>query len=139
MGYIQDNLMPNEKVLFTANVHPAVFLPSVFSFVVSVGFVVYALMTGGKGDMTSGLLAGFLLLTAIWFFLSSIFLGVQALIILLTTEFAVTNKRVIANLQSSHSKERFQTVEMKRRLRHLRRYRTLYACPRVMAHRKATS
>jgi len=98
MGYIQDNLMPNEKVLFTANVHPAVFLPSVFSFVVSVGFVVYALMTGGKGDMKSGLLAGFLLLTAIWFFLSSIFLGVQALIILLTTEFAVTNKRVIANL-----------------------------------------
>jgi len=48
--------------------------------------------------MTSGLLAGFLLLTAIWFFLSSMFLGVQALIILLTTEFAVTNKRVIANL-----------------------------------------
>jgi len=96
MGYIQDNLMPNEKVLFTANVHPAVFLPSVFSFVVSVGFVVYALMTGGKGDMTSGLLAGFLLLTAGWFFLFSIFLGVQALIILLTTEFAVTNKRVIA-------------------------------------------
>jgi len=42
-------------------------------------------------------------------------------------------------LQSSHSKGWFQTVEMKRRLRHLRRYRTLCACPAVMAHRKAAS
>jgi len=96
MGYIQDNLMPNEKILFTARVHPAVFLPSVFSFIVSINFLAYALSTGSKDDVASGLLAGFLLLAAGGFFLYSIFLGIQALVILLTTEFAVTNKRVIA-------------------------------------------
>ncbi len=96
MGYIQDNLMPNEKILFTARVHPAVFLPSVFSFIVSIGFFTYALSPRNKGDVVSGLLAGFLLLTAIGFFIYSLLLGIQALVILLTTEFAVTNKRVIA-------------------------------------------
>ena len=29
MSYVEDNLMPNEKVLFTARMHPAVFLPAV--------------------------------------------------------------------------------------------------------------
>ncbi len=96
MGYIQDNLMPNEKILFAARVHPAVFLPSVFSFIVSIGFFVYAFSTGNKGDVASGLLTVFWLLTAVGFFLYSIVLGIQALVILLTTEFAVTNKRVIA-------------------------------------------
>ncbi|MDW8102662.1 MAG: PH domain-containing protein [Anaerolineae bacterium] len=96
MGYIEDNLMPNEEILFIARVHPAVFLPAVFSFMVSVGFFVYALNTGGKGDATSGPLAVFLLLIAVVFYLYSIILGIQALLILLTTEFGVTNKRVIA-------------------------------------------
>lgn len=96
MGYIQDNLMPNERILFTARVHPAVFLPSAFSFMVSIGFFIYALGTGKKGDVASGPLAGLLLLAAIGFFVYSILLGIQALVILLTTEFAVTNKRVIA-------------------------------------------
>ncbi len=96
MGYIQDNLTPNEKILFTAHVHPAVFLPSVFSFIASIGFFVYALSTGSGDNVTSGLLVGFLVLIAMGFFLYSIFLGIQALVILLTTEFAVTNKRVIA-------------------------------------------
>ncbi|MCS6880467.1 MAG: PH domain-containing protein [Oscillochloridaceae bacterium] len=96
MGYIQDNLMPNEKILFTARVHPAVFLPSVFSFIASIGFFAYALSTGSQGDVASGLLAGILLLTTVGFFLYSILLGIQALVIILTTEFAVTNRRVIA-------------------------------------------
>ncbi len=43
MGYIQDNLMPNEKILFTARVHPAVFLSPAFCFMVSIGFFAYAL------------------------------------------------------------------------------------------------
>ncbi len=96
MSYIQDNLMPNEKIFFTARVHPAVFLPSIVSFVGSIAFVIYTISTASKGDTASGFLAGFLLLIAGMFFFYSIMLGLQALIIMLTTEFAVTNRRVIA-------------------------------------------
>ncbi len=96
MSYIQDNLMPNEKIFFSARVHPAVFLPSIVSFIGSIAFVVYTLSTASKGDTASSFLAGFLLLIAGMFFFYSIMLGLQALIIMLTTEFAVTNRRVIA-------------------------------------------
>jgi uncharacterized membrane protein YdbT with pleckstrin-like domain len=88
MGYIQDNLMPNEKILFTARVHPAVFLPPAFFCIMSTGLLAYAFSAES---------AGFLLLTFGGFlFLYSVFRGIQALLVLLTTEFAVTNKRVIA-------------------------------------------
>jgi uncharacterized membrane protein YdbT with pleckstrin-like domain len=96
MSYIQDNLMPNEKILFTARVHPAVFLPSIISFVGSIAFVIYTISTANKGDTASGFLAGFLLLAAGIFFFYSILLGFQALIVMSTTEFGVTNRRVIA-------------------------------------------
>lgn len=96
MGHIQDSLIPNEKILFAARVHPAVFLPSVFSFAISIGFFAHALSMGSKNDVALGLLAAFLWPAATGFFLHSILLGIQALIVLLTTEFVVTNKRVIA-------------------------------------------
>lgn len=96
MSYIQENLMPNEKIFFTARVHPAVFLPSIVSFVGGIAFVIYTISTASKGDTGSGVLAGFLLLIAGMFFFYSIMLGLQALIIMFTTEFAVTNRRVIA-------------------------------------------
>ena len=59
MSYIQDNLMPNEKVLFSARVHPAVFIPSGISFVLSMAIVVYALRTASQITATSGTVAGF--------------------------------------------------------------------------------
>jgi len=43
MSYIKDNLMPNEKVLFTARVHPAVFLPSIVSFILTLMLFIYGL------------------------------------------------------------------------------------------------
>ena len=68
MSYVKDNLMPNEKVLFTARVHPAVFLPSIVSFVGSIAFVIYTISTASKGDAGAGILAGFMLLIAGMFF-----------------------------------------------------------------------
>lgn len=96
MSYIQDNLLPNEKILFSARVHPAVFLPSAVSLLVSIGFVIFTLSLASKADATASLSAGFLFLVAGMFFVYSILLGLQALITMLTTEFAVTNRRVIA-------------------------------------------
>ena len=96
MSYIQDNLMPNEKILFSARVHPAVFLPSVVSFATSIAFLIWALKTANQNTDTLGIIAGGLILVFIFFFLYSIWLGIRALIIMTTTEFAVTNRRVIA-------------------------------------------
>lgn len=104
MGYVKDSLMPNEKVLFTARVHPAVFLPSILTFVMTIAFFVYSskvMMVSKAGSPPSQTSAvngeGILLLCFSGFlFLYSIWLGLQALIVVLTTEFAVTNHRVIA-------------------------------------------
>jgi len=96
MSYVKDNLMPNEKILFSARIHPAVFLPAGVSFLGSIAFVIYAFRTASQKGGTSGVLSGFWLLISGMFFLYSIGLGIRALISMLTTEFAVTNRRVIA-------------------------------------------
>jgi uncharacterized membrane protein YdbT with pleckstrin-like domain len=96
MSYIRENLLPNEKILFFARVHPAIFLPSIFSLVITAGFVINAISTASRNDETSGITAGFSLLISGLFFLLAIRVGLEALIIILTTEFAVTNRRVIA-------------------------------------------
>src|SRR6266487_3292295 len=93
MSYIQDNLMPNEKILFFARVHPAVFIPAVVAFAGSLVISIYAVSTASHNDPTSGILSGFLVLVALGVFFASIILGFEALIMILTTEFAVTNRR----------------------------------------------
>ena len=108
MSYIQENLMPNEKVLFSARVHPAVFLPAIIPFVVGVGFGIYALSTIGRQDMTGGILMWFNLFIAALFFLLVIRFGLEALVSMLTTEFAITNQRVIAKTGFIHRR----TLEM---------------------------
>jgi len=102
MSYVKDNLMPNEKVLFSARIHPAIFLPSVFSFVVTIAVGIYAFSLAGQQSIASStpsvasLFSGMVLCFSGILFLYSILLGLQALIIILTTEFSVTNRRVIA-------------------------------------------
>ena len=96
MSYIQDNLMPNEKILFSAHVHPAVFIQPAVAFAGSIALVIYTFSLASQKDPISGMLAGFFLLLSAGSFLASIILGLEALFIILTTEFAVTNRRVIA-------------------------------------------
>jgi hypothetical protein len=68
MSYVQDNLMPNETVLLSARVHPAVFLPSLFPFAASIAFLVWTYKTGTQNTENSGILAGGLFLAFIFFF-----------------------------------------------------------------------
>ncbi len=101
MSYIKDNLMPNEEVLFTAHVHPAVFLPSAILFVMTIFFILSSVAISKAGSSPSQAADGdgagvMLLCISIFLFLYSIWLGLQALIVMFTTEFAVTNRRVIA-------------------------------------------
>jgi uncharacterized membrane protein YdbT with pleckstrin-like domain len=99
MSYVQDNLMPNEKVLFQARIHSAVFLPAIVSFVMSIAIVVcgIAYSLSSQEHLGGGsTLVGFVPLMALGFIIYSIGSGLHALIIKLTTEFAVTNWRIIA-------------------------------------------
>jgi len=104
MSYVKDNLMPNEKILFVAQVHPAIFIPSVFMFVMTFAFFILALgnvavvSKVGSPQPISGTaaMASTYFCLSIPLFLYSILLGMQALIIMITTEFAVTNRRIIA-------------------------------------------
>jgi uncharacterized membrane protein YdbT with pleckstrin-like domain len=105
MSYVKENLMPTEKILFIARIHPAIFFPSIFGFVMTIALFIYGLSNAtvvGKADsqppqVTAGNLLGSMLLCfSSLLFIYSILLGLQALIVMFTTEFAVTNRRVIA-------------------------------------------
>ena len=105
MSYVKDNLMSNEKILFTAYVHPAVFLPAFVTFVVTLMLFIYGfskaavITTPGSAPPQAtpeNIVGGMLILVSIFLFLYSIFLTFQALIVKSQTEFAVTNRRVIA-------------------------------------------
>jgi len=105
MSYVKDNLLPNEKILFAACVHPAVFLPSALMFVMAIGLFIYGLSSAAVVSeasspppqaTTESLLGSLLVILSVFLFLYSIILGLRAMIVMLSTEFAVTNRRVIA-------------------------------------------
>ena len=106
MGYIEKILSPNEKILFKARVHYAVIFASIFVFVIAIVLVIYsfpmAVTISYKSapppteTTTRTLIGSTILCSSIFVFLYSIILAIEALILLLTTEFAVTNKRIIA-------------------------------------------
>ncbi len=105
MSYIQKNLLPNEKVLYYAHVHWAVYFPSLFLFIISIIFIVFSLIKASVVSVAGSppaqptmdnILWGSILCIAGFGFLFSLFLAVEASIIILTTEFSATNKRVMA-------------------------------------------
>ena len=101
MSYVQDNLMPNEEVLFTARIHPAIFLPSMVTFLITLIFFLLGLSWVATSNPSSkpsdvSALGGVLLCVSGPLLFYSILLGLQSLILIFTTEFAITNRRVIA-------------------------------------------
>ncbi len=105
MSYIQDNLMPREKILYTAKVSPAVFLPAALALVITLlvfahglspAVVVHKPGTPAPPPSAANLFGVTLLCLAGFFLLYTLWLALQAAILMATTEFAVTNRRVIA-------------------------------------------
>ncbi len=97
MSYIEDNLMPNEKILYTARVHPAVFLAPLLIFIISVIVFFYGVNSSQATNLDAGRMAGgFTVLISVVVFFYSILLALRAILILLTTEFGVTDRRIIA-------------------------------------------
>ena len=89
MGYIEENLTSDEKIIFTARVHPAIFLPPLLQFAI---FIIFLIGTFNSTGTFVTVIRCLILL----FGFSAIILGIKMLIIMLTTEFGVTNKRIIA-------------------------------------------
>jgi uncharacterized membrane protein YdbT with pleckstrin-like domain len=96
MSYVKDNLLPNEKVLFSAHIHPAVFLRALLDFLLTLLLFFWGLGQSGSGDSGGRGFATLLLCASGILFVLAVLDLARALIIVLTTDFAVTNKRVIA-------------------------------------------
>jgi len=96
MSYVQENLMPNEKVLYSARIHPAVFLPAGATFLVSVALAAFAFLLDSRFNTVDPVIGQGLLLLAVLCAVLSVISALQALLIRQTTEFAITNRRVIA-------------------------------------------
>lgn len=99
MGYVQENLLPREKVLYTARISPAVFLPAMLMF----GFAVVTLVWGiaqfansSSQTVSVNVMGSAALCLAGWLFLYSAWLALQGAIIMFATEFAITNRRIVA-------------------------------------------
>jgi uncharacterized membrane protein YdbT with pleckstrin-like domain len=101
MSYVEDNLIPNEKVIFRAKLHPAIFLPAIVALIGAIFFVIFSFSTDSNpryiGSSGSSLAMIFLCFGGL-LFLFTVNLALQAGIIMLSTEFAVTNRRVIAKM-----------------------------------------
>lgn len=89
MSYVEQNLMPGEQVIRKAKLHWAIFLaPGIISGV-SFMLMVVAMLVGGNGA------GGGVALFGLFFFLGLVGVG-QAAATFLSTEFAITDRRVIA-------------------------------------------
>jgi uncharacterized membrane protein YdbT with pleckstrin-like domain len=97
MSYVKENLMPNEKILYSAQVNPTVFLPATFSFIATILFIIlYVTMKGSIFQISN------IILTIMFFFLT-IRTAIEGAVMLLATEFVITNRRIIAKSGFIHT------------------------------------
>jgi len=105
MGYVKENLLPREKVLFTAKVSPVVFLPSILMFVIAIVAFIYGIsravvVTSSASPppqaTSANLVGSAILCLSVFLFLYSVWLALRGAIVMFTTEFAVTNRRIMA-------------------------------------------
>lgn len=97
MSYIKNNLMPNEKILFSARIHPIIFLSPTILWISCLSITGYALTLINQQDETNKLFfASIYFLLACLLLFHSITFSFRAVIYFFATEFGVTNKRIIA-------------------------------------------
>jgi uncharacterized membrane protein YdbT with pleckstrin-like domain len=106
MSYIKENLMPNEQILFTARVHLAIFLRSIITFIFTLMLFLYGISnavtvstpegTSSSPPSVVNLIGSSLICLSVMFFIVAVIFAIQAIIIMVSTEFGVTNRRIIA-------------------------------------------
>jgi hypothetical protein len=90
MSYVDSNLTPGEKVIYKANIHWFVFLPGIFFTIGAILIFFTSAIAGEQGSDTAPV-------GVILFFLG-VFSLLRAYITKISTELAVTSKRVIAKV-----------------------------------------
>ena len=85
MGYIDNNLMKGEEVVYKASLHWAIYIPTALWLLL--GILMIAISVGEEESSV--------MVIAIIFFVFAVFALIKAIIANVTSEFAVTNKRLI--------------------------------------------
>jgi uncharacterized membrane protein YdbT with pleckstrin-like domain len=95
MSYVEDNPLPEEKFLFTGKISSAIFLRSLFALIFALLFF-FIFSQGPKNvNPANGLLALVLFASTIIFLILASYLMIKAIVTISTSEFAVTNKRIM--------------------------------------------
>ncbi len=96
MSYVEDNLMPNEKVIFSAKISPVVFMSPAIAYIFLLIIFYISIQILSNKDQISGIIGSFFCFLSIIFLIPTLILILEAIITMRTSEFVVTNKRVIA-------------------------------------------
>lgn len=86
MGYLEKNLLPGETIDYRAHLHPIIFLQSAVFGLIGLSFVIFGLVNPG--------LAAFWVLGAVFLIYAASF-GIGRAVHYISSEFAITNKRVV--------------------------------------------
>lgn len=109
MGYVKDNLMNNEEIIHMAKVNWFIYMPGLILLLLSFGSLALALNINEKEYEGISMISIFMFLV---FFIAALVSLLKAFIYKISTELAVTTKRVIAKtglikretLELNHSK-----------------------------------
>jgi anti-anti-sigma factor len=104
MSYIEQNLQPDERVVFQTNLHSAILLPPAMAAVMALLLVPAAFAASTRSLPASAVLAAFSLTLLGWAFRS----GLSALTRYRNAELVVTNQRIVLNLGRSRRRATFE-------------------------------
>lgn len=98
MGYISNNLMPEEEIIYFGYVHWFIFVPGLTQFLVGISVLVSISLIGTDTVQEIDYLNGFGFVVGLLLILVALISLVGALIRKTSTELAVTTKRVITKV-----------------------------------------
>jgi hypothetical protein len=104
MSYIEQNLQPDERVVFQTNLHSAILLPPAMVAVIALLLVPAAFAVSSRSLPASAVLAAVSLTLLGWAFRS----GLSALTRYRNAELVVTNQRLVFNLGRSRRRATFE-------------------------------
>jgi len=93
--YVDSNLLTGEEVVYNANIHWFIFLPGLMMFLL-VGFALFFFSGGSADTSTDGMIVLFKVFGTLIGICTGIWLLVKAAIYKISTELAVTSKRIVA-------------------------------------------
>jgi uncharacterized membrane protein YdbT with pleckstrin-like domain len=90
MSYVESNLLPGEEIIYQARLHPIIYLPAILFGLVGVILMLSSLALSGDRESM-----GFTVLAGVIFLILGLAAAGGAYVNMITSEFAVTNRRVI--------------------------------------------